>query len=84
LLQNPVHDVSSLELKTGLRRTCAGGVAVGGNVVPGGITLRATVVEFTAVQLAVNEMGAVFSRTCTSTVQVTPGLLQGCLGPFAM
>jgi hypothetical protein len=41
-------------------------------VVPGGITLWATVVELTAVQLAVNEMGAVFSKTCTSTVQVMP------------
>lgn len=40
-------------------------------------------VEVTAVQLAVNEMGAVFSKTCISTVQVIPGLPQICLCPFS-
>ena len=37
-------------------------------MVPGGITLWPTCVWVTAVQLAVKEMGAVFSSTCTSTL----------------
>lgn len=44
--------------------TCAGGMAVGGRVVPGGMTLWAICVAVTGVQLAVKEMGAVFSSTC--------------------
>ena len=43
--------------------TCAGGVAFGGRVVPGGMTLWPTWVVVTAVQLLVKDMGAVFSRT---------------------
>ena len=46
--------------------TCAGGVAFGGRVVPGGMTLWPTWVVVTAVQLLVKDMGAVFSRTCIS------------------
>ena len=51
--------------------TCAGGVAFGGRVVPGGMTLWPTWVVVTAVQLLVKDMGAVFSRTCSNQQCIT-------------
>ena len=53
--------------------TWLGGVALGGRVVPGGITLCPTCVWVTAVQLAVKEMGAVFSSTCAAQHQTSQG-----------
>ena len=53
--------------------TWLGGVALGGRVVPGGITLWPTCVWVTAVQLAVKEMGAVFSSTCAAQRQNSQG-----------
>ena len=48
-------------------------------MVPGGMTLWPTCVVVTDVQLAVKEMGAVFSSTCTSTVRLTKGDTQSRL-----